>query len=97
MKSVNKRDLIKAIGKSAEELHQRIDMHCYLMNTILEQRVGDKSIEKLILPSQSNDQNRLKEAIKEAIEVLEQSRKSFKSKRLENLRKELTRVLIESQ
>jgi hypothetical protein len=97
MKSANKRDLIRAIDKSAEELHQRIDTHFYLMNTILEQRVGDKSIERLLVSSHYHDQSRLKEAIKEAIEVLEESRKSFKSKRLEALRKRLTQVLIESQ
>ena len=93
---MNKKDLIKTIDKSAEELHQRIDMHRYLMNTILEQRVGDESIKRLSLSSNSHDQSRLKEAIKETIEVLEQTRKGFKSKRLEALRKKLTQVLIES-
>ncbi|MBW1700904.1 MAG: hypothetical protein JRJ11_08910 [Deltaproteobacteria bacterium] len=96
MKISNKKDLITAIDKSAEELHQRIDMHHYLMNTILEQRVGDESIKRLSLSSHSYDQSRLKEAIKETIEVLEQTRKAFKSKRLEALRKKLTQVLIES-
>jgi hypothetical protein len=37
-----------------------------------------------------------KQAIEEAINVLEESRKAFKSKRLEVLRKKLTRVLIEA-
>lgn len=97
MKINNKKDLITAIDKSAEELHQRIDMHHYLMNTVLEQRVGDESIKRLSLLSHSHDQSRLKEAIKETIEVLEQTRKAFKSKRLEALRKKLTQVLIESQ
>ena len=97
MKISNKKDLITAIDKSAEELHQRIDMHRYLMNTILEQRVGDESIKKLSLSSNSYNQSGLKEAIKETIEVLEQTRKAFKSRRLEALRKKLTQVLIESQ
>lgn len=97
MKSVNKRDLIQVLDKSAEELHQRIDMHRYLMNTILEQRVGDKSLKRFVLSCESHDQERLKEALREAIEVLEESRKSFKSKRLEALRKKLTQVLIDSK
>jgi hypothetical protein len=41
-------------------------------------------------------ESRLKEALKEAIEVLEDTRKAFKSKRLGELRKKLTQVLIES-
>jgi len=36
-------------------------------------------------------------AIRDTIEVLEETRKAFKSKRLEVLRKKLTSVLIESE
>ncbi|MBU2552356.1 MAG: hypothetical protein KKB20_28345 [Proteobacteria bacterium] len=39
----------------------------------------------------------LKAAIMEAIDELEESRKAFKSKRLEQLRKKLTYVLLESK
>lgn len=39
---------------------------------------------------------RLRAAIGEAIEVLEESKKAFKSKKLEALRKNLTRLLVES-
>ena len=38
MKSANKRDLITAIDASTEELHQRIDMHRYLISTIWNQQ-----------------------------------------------------------
>ena len=96
MEIVNKRDLITVIDRSAEELHQKIDMHRYLMTTILEQRVGDGNIKQISLPFYSPDEGRLKEAIRETIEILEESRKAFKSKRLEALRKKLTLVLIES-
>ena len=97
MKSPNKKDLITVIDRSAQELHEKIDMHRYLMTTILEQRVSDGSIKQISLPSYSADEGRLKEALQEAIEVLEESRKAFKSKRLEVLRKRLTQVLIESK
>jgi len=39
---------------------------------------------------------KLKEAIKDSINILEESRKAFKSKRLEALRKKLTQVLIDA-
>jgi len=97
MKSPNKRDLISVIEKSAEELHEKIDMHRYLMTTILDKRVSEGNIKQISLPNYSADEGRLKEAIQEAIEVLEESRKAFKSKRLEVLRKRLTHVLIESK
>ena len=93
----NRKDLIAAIDRSAEELHQRIDMHRYLMATILEQRVGDGTLKRLSLSAYSPVETRLKEALSETIEVLEQTRKAFKSKRLEALRKRLTHVLIESE
>ncbi len=97
MKSPNKRDLISVIEKSAEELHEKIDMHRYLMTTVLNERLGDGSLKRISLPSYSANEGRFKEAIQEAIEVLEESRKAFKSKRLEALRKRLTQVLIESK
>lgn len=97
MKTPNKKDLITVIDKSAQELHEKIDMHCYLMTTILGQRVGNRSIKQISLPSCSTDTGRLKNAIQEAIEVLEESRKAFKSKKLETLRKKLTQVLIDSK
>ena len=62
-------------------------MHRYLMTTILEQRAGDGSIKQIPLLSYSAEEDRLKEAIQEAIEVLEESRKAFKSKKLRPWRK----------
>lgn len=97
MKVGNKRDLITAIDRSAEELHQKIDMHRYLMATILEQKMDDGNIKQFFLTAYSPDETRLREAIRETIEILEESRRAFKSKRLEVLRKKLTRVLIEAK
>lgn len=97
MSPASKSDLVTAIDKSAEELHQRIDMQRYLMATILEQRVGDRNLGRFFLSSCSAGEGRLREAISDAIEVLEQTRKAFKSKKLEALRKRLMQVLMESK
>ena len=94
MKGAQKRDLIKIIDKSTDEIHQKIDMHRYLMATILDKKVNKKRLNHILLPD-SHRELRLKETIKETIEVLEETRKAFKSKRLEVLRKKLTQVLIE--
>ena len=97
MEIPNKKDLITVIDKSAEELHQKIDMHRHLMTILLEKKVGDKNINQLSFLSHSSNERMLKEAVRETIEVLEESRKAFKSKRLEALRKKLTGILIESK
>jgi hypothetical protein len=97
MNIVGKKDLVTVINRSAEELHQRIDLQRYLMTALLENKVGDETINQLSFPTCFPDENRLKQAIMETIDVLEESRKAFKSKRLEVLRKKLTQVLIESK
>jgi hypothetical protein len=94
MKCARKRDLIKIIDKNTEDLHQKIDMHRYLIATILDKRVNEKRLNHILLPN-SHRELQLKEAIKETIEVLEETRKAFKSKRLEALRKKLTHALID--
>ena len=97
MKKQGKKDFINVIDKSAEELHQKIDNHHSLMASILESRVNDLELKGVIGPSSSGSEGRLKEVLKETIEVLEQTRKAFKSKRLEVLRKKLTQVLIDTE
>ncbi len=96
MEATKKRDLKEIIDKSTEDLHQRIDMHRYLMATILEKKVSEKRLHNVVLPS-THRELRFKEALGEAIEVLEETRRAFKSKRLEALRKKLTQVLIEPE
>jgi len=97
MKTGGKKDLVTVINRSTEELHQKIDMHRYLMTTLLEKKVANETIKQLALPTYFLNENRLKQAIMETIDVLEESRKAFKSKRLEVLRKKLTQVLIEAK
>jgi hypothetical protein len=97
MKTVGRKDLVTVINRSTEELHQKIDMQRYLMTALLENKVGDETINQLALPTCFPNENRLKQAIMETIDVLEESRKAFKSKRLEVLRKKLTQVLIEAK
>ena len=81
-----------------KELQQNIDMHCCLLTSILEEKMDERSLKPLLdrCPKR-NREIRLEAAIKQAIEVLEESRKAFKSKRLEALRKQLTEVLIEAE
>ena len=106
---IDKKDLIKVIYQNTEELRQKIDMHCSLMTDLLEhtpdniatdhnldiKKTDMLSLNPCFPGSCSFGKSRLKEVVKEAIEVLEETKKAFKSKKLEVLRKKLTQALIE--
>ena len=94
---LEKMDLIDALNTSIKELQQGIDIHCCLVTAILEKRLDEGNLRPLFdrCPKRSREL-RLEKAIKEAIDILEASRKAFKSKRLEALRKNLTQVLIDA-
>jgi hypothetical protein len=90
-------ELIAALNTSAKQLQEGIQMHCSLMTSLLEGELSQGCLQPLVdcCPKRSRE-IRLEKAVSEAIHVLEESRKAFKSKRLEVLRKKLTQVLIET-
>ena len=92
---VDKRELINALNTSVKGLQQGIELYCCLTTSILEGRVDERNLKPLsdLCPKRSRELL-MRDAIKEAIDMLEESRKAFKSKRLEVLRKKLTQVLI---
>ena len=85
------------INKSAEDLYQKVDIHLRLLSTILEKGVNEVSLKRVPLPANPSGTDNLKQAVMDAILVLEETRRSFKSKKLEALRKRLTQALIESR
>ncbi|HMA67950.1 MAG TPA: hypothetical protein VKO20_09030 [Desulfosalsimonadaceae bacterium] len=92
-------DLICAVNESVKELQSRVNSHCSLVAAVLEANGEGLEAERLprdASPCQSHARERqLKQAVQEAITVLEESRKSFKSKQLEQLRRKLTQTLID--
>jgi len=94
----DKKNLLAAIDKNIGDLHRNIDLHRCLMALVLEQRMDARNLRLLLklCPARSRE-FKLKEAIRDAIDILEESRKSFKSKRLEQLRKNLTKTLISAE
>jgi len=91
---LDSQDLISEVNESVKDLQNRIDKHCCLVTAILEGQGDTRHLP--VCPARKREL-KLREAIEEAIEVLEQSRKSFKSKQLEGLRKKLTQVLIDNE
>jgi hypothetical protein len=88
--------IINALSASIKELQQGIDTHCCLVASLMKDGVDERNLKPLLeLCPERTREVRLKSAIKEAIDVIEESRKAFKSKKLEALRKKLTQVLID--
>jgi len=89
--------MLNALIASVNELRQSLDLHCCLVASILEGQTKDQNLPPLSTwctkPSRTLE---LREALQEAIVALEESRKAFKSKKLEALRKKLTFVLLNS-
>ncbi len=90
-------DWVRSISASIKELQRGVEEHCCLVASILGGTVEARNR----LPLQhrcprTTREVKLVNAIKEAIEVLEQSRKAFKSKTLEGLRTRLTEVLVDA-
>ncbi len=96
--NLDKNTLANVLNESVKKLQHRLNQHSCLVAAILEGQLDchNLPLPKDICPRQTREE-KLKLAIQEAIEVLEQSRKSFKSKQLELLRKKLTQVLIDNQ
>ena len=96
MKADNRTDLAEIIDRSTEDLHNRIDMQRHILTTIIEKKIKGSEICPDCIFSDCSYKKRLGEVLTETIEVLEDTKKAFKSKRLEALRKRLTQVLVES-
>lgn len=95
--SCAKNQLVEALNASVEDLQQGFDRHCCLIASMLAEDSNEQQMKRFIeLWPHKSRERQLKEAIKNAIDVLEESRKAFKSKQLEYLRKELMQVLIDA-
>lgn len=93
----DKQEIIKALSASLKELQVGIDTHCCLVASLADGSVDERNLRPLMkLCPEREREAQLKSAIKDAIEVIEESRKAFKSKKLEMLRKKLTQVLIDA-
>jgi hypothetical protein len=90
-------EVLAAIADSVARQQREIELQQNLVTLALRScpRSGGLSALAADCPLRSREK-RLREAIQEAIEVLESTRRAFKSKQLEMLRKNLTAVLIET-
>ncbi len=96
MEAGKKTDLIKIIDKSTEDLHDRIDMQRHILTAVIEKKIKKVEICPDCIFSDCPHKKRLRDVLTEAIGVLEDTKKAFKSKRLEVLRKRFIQLLAES-
>ena len=81
----------QALDASLLDLQKALDEHCNLVRYLLQGQVPENA--SRCTRSGSDRELKLEQAIHETIEVLEDTRKSFKSKQLADLRKKLILVL----
>ena len=90
------KELANAVSLSIRELHRCLDSHCCLVAAAMEQGVDLRNV-RLPAPACTarSREAEYKKAIREAIDALEESRKAFKSRKLEVLRRRLMQVLMD--
>ncbi|MBN1904045.1 MAG: hypothetical protein JW927_03015 [Deltaproteobacteria bacterium] len=93
--ALNNNEILISLHNRTEELYKRIDMQYALMEELINNRVIKRNFTAGKSVQENEREKKLLGALKETIEILEQTKKSFKSKRLELLRKMLTEVLID--
>lgn len=91
----NKDPLVMLIEKSTQDLHDRVNMQKYVLLNVLG-RVKDKSPVELHPVVDEPFRKLFRRVLAETIEVLEETKKAFKSKKLEELRRRLMDVLKET-
>jgi hypothetical protein len=77
----------------AEELHERVDHQRRVLRQLLVDGAGSPDRQAYCPLVDCTRLSRLQEALRETIEVLEETRSSFKSKRLEVMRRKLVEIL----
>lgn len=86
-------NLHEALWKSAARLQRQMEEHTRILALARDGHGGGER--KGRLPGASRETDRFKQTLVETIEVLESTRKSFKSRQIEQLRKKLVRTLAE--
>lgn len=97
MREMSREELRSLIVKSSAELHRTIDDHYGRLCSMLEGAEGEGAPVSCPPPAAHSREQRLREVFIDAIGVLEETRKAFKSKQLQALRQRMTQVLTEAE
>lgn len=90
----NREHLKKLIERSTQDLHHRVDMQQHVLLSILGQIKDGCPVDLCVLVN-CPYRKLLRQVLAETIEALEETKKAFKSKKLESLRKKLTVALMD--
>ena len=81
------------VDRIADELHERVDHQRLVLRQLLADDAGSPDRQAYCPLVDCTRLSRLQEALRETIEVLEETKSSFKSKRLEVMRRKLVEIL----
>ncbi len=94
---LDKNKLMAELDRNVLTLHRTIDTHRFLVASLLGEGGRD---EKELLPlstsCEKSREEKYRGTLLMAVETIEETRRSFKSRKLEALRKEMMRVLLEA-
>jgi len=96
MEAGRKTDLMKIVDNTTKDLHNRIDQQRHILAAVIEKKIKGLQICPDSILLDCPHKKRLRDVLTDTIEILEDTKKAFKSKRLEMLRKKLIRVLAEN-
>jgi len=91
----NRDTWIKIVERCTRDLHDRVDMQQSVLLTVLGKIKSPPPMDSCSTPD-CQHKKLFYRVLLETIEALEETKKSFKSKRLEELRKRLTDLLKET-
>jgi len=81
------------VDRIADELHERVDHQRLVLRQLLADDAASPDRQAYCPLVDCTRLSRLQEALRETIEVLEETKSSFKSKRLEVMRRKLVEIL----
>jgi len=92
----NRQELLMSIHRNMAALQLEIERYRNLLSCVLDGNMNEAGLLQMTPRLEENRREPpLREVLQEAITILDESRRAFKSKKLEILRKRLTQALAE--
>lgn len=92
---MDENNVLSDLQQSISQLHQKVDDQCRILSRLedLQVHIDNDTVNQKCLNCVRERERKVVQVMQEAIAVLEESRRAFRSKQLERLRVKLTQTL----